>query len=73
MLSGHSNTPSSNGRVPIPERPDDDTYRDPSSDEEGDEAPAIVVLKEGKHMTAEDVQRGLSLYSIAGSHADYRV
>ena len=41
-------------RPPIPGRPDNDPG---SADEDGgDEAPQIVVLKEGKHLTARDVE-----------------
>lgn len=41
-------------RPPIPERPDDE----PGSAEEDndDEAPQIVVLKEGKHLTGREVE-----------------
>ncbi|KAI4522487.1 hypothetical protein K525DRAFT_268846 [Schizophyllum commune Loenen D] len=41
-------------RPPIPTRPDDDPG---SADEEaGDEAPQIVVLREGKHLSAREVE-----------------
>src|ERR1700721_1277276 len=41
-------------RPPIPERPDDDPG---SADEDsGDEKPVVVVLKEGKHLTARQAE-----------------
>jgi hypothetical protein len=46
------------GRPSIPRRPDGDSYEDPPTperDEEGDEAPQVVVLKEGKHMSKAEV------------------
>lgn len=53
-------------RPPIPERPDNDPG---SADEDGgDEAPQIVVLKEGKHLTAREVEnikrKGAMLHSV---------
>lgn len=53
-------------RPPIPERPDNDPG---SGDEDGgDEAPQIVVLKEGKHLTAREVEnikrKGAMPYSV---------
>ncbi|KAH8926204.1 hypothetical protein BT69DRAFT_1020537 [Atractiella rhizophila] len=56
-------------RPAIPTRPDDDPYRDEdeedrrprgkrkagSDEEDEDEMPQIVVLKEGKHLTKEEV------------------
>ena len=43
--------------MPIPERPADDLNGDPESDEEGDEAPQIVVVREGKHVTKAEYER----------------
>ena len=51
---------SNNGRPAIPERSAEDDYEDPPTpprDEEGDEAPQIVVLKEGKHLSKEEVEQ----------------
>jgi hypothetical protein len=36
--------------------PSDEPYREGEQDELGDEAPQIVVLKEGKHLTAEEAE-----------------
>lgn len=41
-------------RPAIPERPDDDPGSADEDDE--DEKPQVVVLKEGKHMTARDAE-----------------
>jgi len=40
-------------RPPIPERPKDNPG---SEDEDGDEKPQVVVLKEGKHLTEREVE-----------------
>ncbi|GAA5860472.1 hypothetical protein JCM3774_000434 [Rhodotorula dairenensis] len=65
-LAGH--TASSANRAPIPTRPegyggDDDEDGDASDpdvwdlDRQGDEAPQVVVLKEGKHIAKDEVDR----------------
>lgn len=50
------------GRPAIPERPEGDRGGDESEEDEwdlarGDEAPAVVVLKEGKHIDRDEVDR----------------
>lgn len=48
---------SSGGRPAIPRRPDESdgqANEKEDDDEEGDEAPTVVVLKEGKHLTEFD-------------------
>jgi len=53
------------GRVPIPRRPKepeaDEDEDAPERDEEGEEKPQIVVLREGKHLSEDQVRRGTSL------------
>ena len=59
----------SSGRPPIPRRPTPPSRPegDPGSadEDEDDEKPQVVVLKEGKHLTAEEVEnekrKGLSI------------
>jgi len=41
-------------RPPIPERPEGD--RGSADEEEGDEKPQVVVLKEGKHLTEREAE-----------------
>jgi len=41
------------GRVPIPTRPEGESSGD---EDEGDERPQVVVLREGKHMNALEAQ-----------------
>lgn len=58
-LSGPASR-STDGRAPVPQRPGTDDHNGPESDEDewgfgGDEAPAVVVLKEGKHLDQEQV------------------
>lgn len=43
------------GRPAIPERPDDDSEEDEWDMGRGDEAPSVVILKEGKHLDREAV------------------
>ncbi|KAF9048509.1 hypothetical protein BJ165DRAFT_1525956 [Panaeolus papilionaceus] len=52
-----------NGRAPIPKRPpipqrpkDDDRASDKDDDDFEDERPQVVVLKEGKHLTAREAE-----------------
>lgn len=68
-----SPSPDSSGREPLPERPRDGKWARGSDDEGGDgededewgetyggageEGPQVVVLKEGRHLTAEDLKR----------------
>lgn len=59
----------SGGRAALPERPSDGRWAGGSDDEDeddewgtrfgggGDEGPQVVVLKEGRHLTAEQVKR----------------
>lgn len=51
----------SGGRVPIPERPEGHVHEESDEDEwdlaRGEEAPAVVVLKEGKHIDRDEVDR----------------
>ena len=56
MLSGNSRA-SNGGREPIPERPVDDEYADPPSEEEGDEAPLVVQVRK-RDLSQAEVQRG---------------
>ncbi|KAF9266375.1 hypothetical protein L218DRAFT_64477 [Marasmius fiardii PR-910] len=56
--SGRPPIPRRPARPPIPERPEDDPGS--ADEEDGDEKPQVVVLKEGKHLTereAENVRR----------------
>merc|ERR1711939_695085 len=62
--SGAAPTRAADGREPIPQRPDGDEYSDPASDEgdewgfsRDDEAPTVVVLKEGKHVDRDEYDR----------------
>lgn len=56
---------SRSGRAPIPERPDDGEWAGGSDEEDewegqyggGDDGPQVVVLKEGKHLTKEQLER----------------
>lgn len=60
---------STGGRAALPERPNDGKWAGGSDGEEeedewdakfgggGDEGPQVVVLKEGRHLTAEEVKR----------------
>lgn len=68
---------SSSDRPPIPTRPADDPNRAPSDDENdfhnedlGEEAPQVVVLKEGRHMTAEEAELAKQSKLLAGSDRD---
>jgi hypothetical protein len=69
---GRSGVSRSSGREALPERPTDgewaagsDDEKEKGSDDEwgdvygggGDDGPQVVVLKEGRHLTAEDVKR----------------
>ena len=56
MLSGNSRA-SNGGREPIPERPVEDEYADPPSEEEGDEAPLVVQVRK-RDLSQAEVQRG---------------
>jgi len=56
MLSGNARS-ANNGREPIPERPIDDTRGDEQSDEEGDEAPLVVQVKQ-RDLSQAEVERG---------------
>jgi len=52
-------------RAPIPERPDGDAGS--ADEEDGDELPQVVVLREGKHLTAweaENVRRAGNVVSV---------
>lgn len=87
-LSGQrSSAPGTNGRPAIPTRPEglEEDEPEPESDPDewdlgrGDEAPAVVVLKEGKHIDRDEVDRlraqgarsrGLSRRDEADSFAD---
>lgn len=53
-------------RPAIPERPEGD--RGSASEDDADELPQVVVLKEGKHLTAKEAEnerrKGLSVYRL---------
>jgi hypothetical protein len=80
---GRSGVSRSSGREAVPERPTygewaggSDDEKNKGSDDEwgdvygggGDDGPQVVVLKEGRHLTAEDVKRerrrGVSSWTV---------
>lgn len=53
-------------RPPIPERPSDDPGS--GEDDVDDEAPQVVVLKEGKHLSAREVESEKRKGTFEGQH-----
>jgi hypothetical protein len=43
-------------RPPIPQRPEDQPGSADEDEDDGDEKPQVVVLKEGKHLTAHEAE-----------------
>ncbi|KAL4062882.1 hypothetical protein J3A83DRAFT_4301130 [Scleroderma citrinum] len=53
-------------RPAIPQRPEDD--RGSASEDDADEQPQIVVLKEGKHLTAREAENERRKGLLVGPH-----
>lgn len=66
------------GREPLPERPDEGEWARGSDDEEedewdarfggGEDGPQVVVLKEGRHLSAAEVERERKIGELPCRH-----